>query len=157
MQRLTISLDDDLAVAFDALQQARGYVSRSEAVRDIVRRSVDAARHDADVGAHCVASLSYVYDFRIRSLAVRLLALQHDHHDLVAAATHIILDHQSLLQTIVLHGPTGAVRALADRICAERGVRYGAINLVGVSPNDRHGVADKHHHDRNNHASLHPG
>lgn len=157
MQRLTISLDDDLAAAFDALQQARGYGSRSEAVRDIVRRTVDAARQDADGGAHCVATLSFVYDFRVRSLAERLLALQHDHHDLVVSATHVPLDHRSTLQTIVLKGPTGAVRALADGICAERGVRFGAVNLIGVTPNDHHAAPHDHHHGGNNHASLHPG
>ena len=157
MQRLTISLNDDLAAAFDALQLARGYKSRSEAVRDMIRRTVDAARHTADVDAHCVASLSYVYDDRVRSLAERLLALQHDHHDLVAAATHIVLDHRSLLQTIVLKGPTGAVRRLADQICAERGVRFGTINIISVTLNDEHSVADLHHHHGNDHASLHPG
>ncbi|MEY2896406.1 MAG: nickel-responsive regulator, partial [Pseudomonadota bacterium] len=35
MERFTISLDDDLAHEFDSLIAARGYVNRSEAVRDI--------------------------------------------------------------------------------------------------------------------------
>ena len=40
MQRLTISVDDDLAASFDALVAARGYTSRSEAMRDLVRRAL---------------------------------------------------------------------------------------------------------------------
>ena len=37
MERFTISLDENLATAFDALIKERGYATRSEAVRDILR------------------------------------------------------------------------------------------------------------------------
>jgi metal-responsive CopG/Arc/MetJ family transcriptional regulator len=37
MDRFTISLDENLATAFDELIQERGYATRSEAVRDILR------------------------------------------------------------------------------------------------------------------------
>ena len=37
VERFTISLDEDLARAFDALIAERGYSNRSEAVRDILR------------------------------------------------------------------------------------------------------------------------
>ena len=44
MQRVTISLDDDLATQFDAIVRERAYASRSEAVRDLVRELVDKER-----------------------------------------------------------------------------------------------------------------
>ena len=37
MDRFTISLDEELAAAFDELIKQRGYTTRSEAVRDILR------------------------------------------------------------------------------------------------------------------------
>ena len=37
MQRFTISLDDELAAQFDTLIARKGYVNRSEAVRDLIR------------------------------------------------------------------------------------------------------------------------
>ena len=156
VQRVTISIDDDLARAFDVLQRERGYTSRSEAVRDLVRQAVDAARQDT-AGVQCVASLSYVYDYRVRALAERLLELQHAHHDLVVATTHVILDHASSLETMVLKGAAPAVRDLADRIRAERGVRFGAVNLVSVEPNDDHAHAHDHHHHNHGHATPHRG
>ncbi len=153
VQRVTISIDDDLARAFDALQRDRGYASRSEAVRDLVRQAVETARQDGAAGTQCVASLSYVYDYRVRALAERLLELQHAHHDLVVATTHVILDHASSLETVILRGPTAAVRDLADRIRAERGVRFGAINLVSVEPNDTHAHAHDHRHHNHGHST----
>ena len=37
MQRITITLDDDLLETLDGLSQRRGYNNRSEAIRDILR------------------------------------------------------------------------------------------------------------------------
>jgi CopG family nickel-responsive transcriptional regulator len=37
MQRVTVTLDDDLLATLDDLSQRRGYHNRSEALRDILR------------------------------------------------------------------------------------------------------------------------
>ena len=37
MQRITITLDDDLLDTLDSLSQRRGYHNRSEAIRDLIR------------------------------------------------------------------------------------------------------------------------
>lgn len=132
MQRVTVSLDEDVAAAFDTLAAEQGYRSRSEAVRDLVRRAVDSRQLQATGDGLCVASLSYVYDHHVRSLVGRLMDLQHDRHDLVIATTHAHLDHDTCLESILLKGRIDDVRALADGIQAERGVRFGAINLVSM-------------------------
>lgn len=157
MQRLTISLDHGIAADFDNLLAAQGYGSRSEAIRDLIRRSVDARRVEEQIDGHCVANLSYVFDYRIRALAERLSEIQHEHHHLVLSSTRVVLDHDSSLETVILKGHTVAVRALADTIRAERGVRFAAINLIGVAPNDDHVHAGAHSHGHLAHASPHPG
>lgn len=95
MQRVTISLDDTLAAAFDLLVAQRSYASRSEAMRDHVRERVDAVRQTAARDGSCVASLNCVYDHCMRALADRLLDVRHDHHKLIVASTHIALDHRA--------------------------------------------------------------
>ena len=157
MQRVTISLDDDLATRFDAIVRDRAYASRSEAVRDLVRQRVDSERLAAARGGTCVASLSYVYNHRTRALAQRLLDLQHANHELVVATTHIILDHESSLETVLLRGPASAVDALSDQVIAERGVRFGAINVISVDANDDHAEPAPHRHHGHAHVSLYPG
>ena len=133
MQRVTVSLDEEVAAAFDALALEQGYASRSEAVRDLVRRAVDNRRLQRSGDGLCVANLSYVYDHHVRALAGRLVALQHHHHELVISTTHVHLDHHTCLESTLLKGRIDDVRLLADGIQAERGVRYGAINLVSMS------------------------
>jgi CopG family nickel-responsive transcriptional regulator len=140
MERFTISLDDELARDFDAFIAARGHENRSEAVRDLIRARLEAERQAAS-GGHCVASLSYVYNHHARELAERLAGHQHAHHDLTVASLHVHLDHENCLESVILQGPTEAVRELAGRLTAEPGVRHGALNIVSVDKGERHSHA----------------
>ncbi len=133
MDRITISLDGSLAVAFDALTAEQGYASRSEAVRDLVRAAVDARMLAKSETGECMATLSYVYDHHQRALVMRLLDISHDHHALIVSTTHVHLDHNACLESVMLRGPTAQVRALADHIRAERGVRFGALNVISAT------------------------
>lgn len=156
MQRVTISLEDELARDFDALSREQSYASRSEAVRDLVRDAVEARRLAAESTGQCVANLSYVYNHAMRDLARRLSDAGHRHHGLVVSTTHVHLDHEDCLETTILKGPVAAVRAFADAVRAERGVRFAQLNLVRVEPNDRHDAEAGHTHDHAGHQHLTP-
>ena len=156
MERFTISLNQELAADFDRLIRERGYTNRSEAVRDMVRAALERHRMERDDRAHCVASLSYVFGHHERELADRLTALQHAHHDLCVSTTHVHLDHDDCLETLLLRGPTAAVRRFADALVAERGVRHGQLNLITVEVSGRGAkYAHVHSHDTQGHAHPH--
>jgi len=150
MERFTISLDADLAQAFDDLIRERGYANRSEAVRDLLREQLRARRSGAARAGACIATLSFVYSHHERELGERLTAMQHDHHDLVVSGMHAHLDHEQCLETLILKGPLDAVRRFAERLVAERGVRHGQLNLVPVAP------GAEHHHGGARHRHLRP-
>lgn len=141
MQRVTLTLDDDLLDAVDALTQERGYTSRSEAVRDLLRDVIGRkSREDGD--AEAFATLSYIFDHHKRDLAKRLLQTQHNHHGLAVASLHVHLDHDTCLETVVLRGPAARLIALSDAITAQRGVRYGQLHLIpGIGEPQPDGVA----------------
>jgi len=149
MERFTISLDEKLARQFDELIKRQGYQNRSEAVRDMLRQRLETERIDKAEAPYCIASLSYVYNHHERDLASRLMAIQHDHHDLNLSTMHVHLDHDNCLETAILRGPTGAVRRYADSVIAERGVRHGQLNLVPVD-------MDVQHHHHGEHVHSHP-
>lgn len=128
MQRVTISLDDELLDALDRLGARRGYASRSEALRDILREAV--AKVEAEGETACVAALTYVYEHDKRDLARRLTTGQHDHHDLTVSTLHVHLDHRDCLEIAVLNGAVDEVRAFADSIVTQRGVRAGNLHII---------------------------
>lgn len=143
MQRFTISLDDDLAVRFDALIATKGYDNRSEAVRDLIRTRIDEAHLQASLAHWCVASINYVYDHEDKIVTERVLSLQHEHHDLVITSLHTHLDHKDCMETVMLKGPFNAVHHFSQTLIALRGVRHGNIHVVPLSE-DRHTHAHDH-------------
>lgn len=135
MQRITVTLEDDLLAELDAVTFGRGYGSRSEALRDLVRdalrRRPEPAGRSSGYGA-----LSYVYDHGVRDLARRLTSEQHDHHHLTVASLHVHLDHDTCLEVAVLKGAAGDLQALADVMTSQRGVRFGNLHLIPESGHD---------------------
>ncbi|MCQ9617582.1 nickel-responsive transcriptional regulator NikR [Paenalcaligenes niemegkensis] len=140
MRRLTISVDNALADAFDELVKKKSYLNRSEAFRDLVRKELgDAELEDSD-SSWCVGTLTYVYDHHARQLANRLTEMQHNHHDIVVASQHVHLDHNNCLETLIMRGRANEVKACAHAITSQTGVHHGNLHIIPVelsSPSTR--------------------
>jgi CopG family nickel-responsive transcriptional regulator len=148
MQRITITLDDALDEEFEQFRAARGYDNRSEAIRDLIRARLEAERLHQEPAGECVANLTYVYNHHERELATRLTRSHHDHHDLAIATLHVHLDHDNCLETVLLRGPADRVRAFADSVVAQPGVRNGRLYILPVEISEqqhRHGDRDGGH------------
>lgn len=130
MQRVTVTLDEELMGEIDRLMAERGYGNRSEAIRDLARAGLKQATRDRDGAAPCVAALVYVYDHKARDLSRRLTDAHHDHHDLSVASLHVHLDRDRCLEVSVLKGEGGKVRHFADHVIAERSVRHGELVVI---------------------------
>lgn len=147
MERITISLDSDLANDFDALIRERGYASRSEAIRDLLRGHLQQWAQQRDADGHCIATLSFVYNHEARDLGERLKRLQHEHHELTVSSMHAHLDHDQCIETLILQGRIERVRRFAEAMIAERGVRHGQLNLIPVDRGRKHrrgGIRHQH-------------
>ena len=150
MERITFTIDDELLRIIDDLTQRRGYPSRSEAIRELVRDAASREQAVREQGS-CFATLSYVYDHAIRDLPERLIGRQHDHHDLGVATTHVHVDHDTCLEVIILKGPIARVRQFADALTVQRGVRHASLHVIPVqnAGNDHvhEGGSAPHSHD----------
>src|SRR5215469_2943198 len=91
MQRLTITLDDELVAELDRMISFRGYQNRSEALRDLARAGLRQTSEDSGDTGDCVAALVYVYDHHARELSKRLTNIFHDHHELSHSSVHVHL------------------------------------------------------------------
>jgi CopG family nickel-responsive transcriptional regulator len=150
-ERFTVSLDRELAEAFEAYRLRLGYASRSEAVRDLLRGFLARQRSEQESDGDCIGILTYIFDHHRRDLAAGLTEVQHDHHDLSVATLHVHLDHDHCLESSVLRGPLDRVRQFADQVISRRGVRHGDLHLVPVEVEaGRHdhgaGPAETHEH-----------
>ena len=149
MERITISIESDLARLLDQMVHQHGYSSRSEAVRDLVRGWHSDHTLRQDESGHCVAHVGYVYKHHDRSMSERMAKVQHQHHDLVVSSMHMHLDHDNCLEIAVLRGLTKDVRSVANAVIAQTGVRHGSIQIIPVqqrSGSDEHQHGSEPHH-----------
>ncbi|KAA1180000.1 nickel-responsive transcriptional regulator NikR [Rhizobium tropici] len=145
MQRITITIDDDLLETIDTISAQRGYASRSETLRDLVRDAVTRAQPRVDREARCYAALTYVYEHETRDLSRRLTTAQHHHHDLSISTLHVHIDGHDCLEVSVLKGKAEEIMTFADSVVTQRGVRFGNLHII---PSD-HGAEhpETHSHD----------
>ena len=127
--RFGVSLDSELLERFDALCDQRGYETRSEAIRDLLRSTLVEQEWE-DSGRDIAATLTLVYDHHKSDLAQKVTNAQHDAHHLIITTLHVHLDHHNCLEVLVLKGPGADVRALAERLIATRGVMFGKLSLA---------------------------
>src|SRR6476659_7444679 len=146
MQRITITIEDDLLAEIDAAARERGYQNRSEVIRDLARAGLQQSAEAAPSG-QCVAALVYVYDHAARDLSKRLVQNFHGHHDLSLATLHVHLDDDHCMEVTALKGAASEVQHLADHIIAERGVRYGKVVMIPTAGKKKRAGKTAHKHD----------
>jgi CopG family nickel-responsive transcriptional regulator len=124
--RFGISMDTRLLGQFDELSDRKGYVNRSEAVRDLIRNALvedQWSRADEEI----VGTVTLVYDHHIRDLSDKLMERQHAHHDSVVSALHVHLDSHNCLEVLIVKGKSGDVKRLADELLGTKGVKHGKL------------------------------
>lgn len=128
--RFGVSLPEDLSSNFDDLIRRKGYATRSEAIRDMIRRELVQEAIESD---RIVAGvLSLLYDHHKTAISETLNALQHDHHDSIISTTHVHLDHDNCLEVILLHGRAKDIKHFADSIISIKGVKHGGLHLTST-------------------------
>jgi len=155
MQRVTITIDDELDAELERFMRARGYANRSEAIRDLARSGLQQAASEVGGPRPCVAALIYVYDHEARDLPKRLTRDFHHHGDLAQATLHMHLDEDSCMEVTVLKGRGSEVQELADHIIAERGVRHG--HVVYLPADGARSGGHKHSHGTTHRAAHRHG
>ncbi len=134
MQRVTVTLDDDLMGALDEMIKARGYQNRSEAIRDLARAGLKHTSIESGSLGSAIGVLSYVFDHEARELAKRLTSTFHSHHDLTVSSLHVHLDEKNCLEVSILKGSSGEMQHFAEHVISERAVRYGHLHIMPVAP-----------------------
>lgn len=119
-------MDQELLARFDQQRRRRGYRSRSEAIRDLVRDHLVEQEWQAGLG-EVVGTVTIVYDHHARELDHILTEMQHSDPQAVLCSTHVHLDRRNCLEVVVVRGVPQQVRSLAERLIATRGVKHGRL------------------------------
>ncbi|MGD1041487.1 MAG: nickel-responsive transcriptional regulator NikR [Sedimentisphaerales bacterium] len=129
IERVGVSLEKELLGAFDKLIAGKGYQSRSEAIRDLIRQQLSSDQLSNEK-AEAVAAVVLVYDHHATAIMERLTELQHSHFIKTISSLHIHLNHHDCLEVIVLRGKVGEINRMGDKLVSIKGVKLGRINLL---------------------------
>jgi len=129
IERIGVSLEKELLGAFDKLIAEKGYQSRSEAIRDLIRQQLNDNRLTNDK-AEAVAAVVLVYDHHATAIMERLTELQHSHVLKTISSLHVHLDHHDCLEVIVLRGKVGEINKMGEKLISINGVKLGRVNLL---------------------------
>lgn len=129
--RFGISIPEKLISAFDRYIKGREYVSRSEAIRDLMREKLieqDWEEDRTDQGV--VGTITYVFDHHKRELVDSILDIQHDFTDHVIVSQHVHLDHHNCIEVAIVSGRPSELRGLAYKLKALKGVKHCRLTMT---------------------------
>lgn len=143
LTRFGVSMPEELIKQFDQYITEQGYTSRSEAIRDLVRRVL--LEPGGLPGDQLVAgTIVMVYDHHVTDLPLYLMELQHEYHHHVISTMHVHLNHDQCLEIIAVRGNLCELRELKQKIQVQKGVLYAELSVTYV---DEHGsMVSKHRH-----------
>lgn len=127
--RFGVSMPQSLVERFDRKLERQGYENRSEAIRDLVRKSL-LEEDGMDAGESVAGTIVMVYDHHSAELPARLMELQHDHHSDIISNLHIHLNHDQCLEVIVVRGSLSRLRKLHQAIQIQKGVLFAELSVT---------------------------
>lgn len=130
--RFSVSLPQNLLENLDKNLTYRGYSSRSELVRDMIREKLnEESWNDENEPSIGVAVLVIVYDHHQRELNQRMIDIQHNsiHRGQIniLCNTHVHLDHHNCLETIILQGNRQNIENFSIEVGGLKGVKFSKL------------------------------
>ena len=128
--RFGVSIDQDLLENYDRLIAERGYATRSEALRDLIRETLIQHKIETESKIQALGSLTLVYDHHARNLSQEMGNFQHEFHEIILSVMHLHVSHDDCLEIIALRGIVSEIVALANGLLSLKGVKNGKLFLT---------------------------
>ncbi|NLN16430.1 MAG: nickel-responsive transcriptional regulator NikR [Firmicutes bacterium] len=129
--RFGVSMHPRLLDRFDHVIAKKGYENRSEAIRDLIRDYLVQTDWETD-DREVAGTITLIYNHHVRGLTDVLIDLQHEHHSHILCSSHVHLDEHNCLEVLVVKGPAGKIKAIADRLISVKGVVHGSLSITST-------------------------
>ena len=142
LKRFGVSIPEDLLEQFDNLVAEKGYVGRSEAIRDALRLYISESQWEGG-DEMIMASLNIVYCHKPKTMA-DLIKIQHFSEAHVVSTVHVHMSKSHCLEVITLKGSKASISKLANKITGISGIEYSKLFTFAL-PDDIE-MIEPHHH-----------
>ncbi len=126
-----MSLSPELLTEFDKSMKKAGFSDRSKAIQTALHSFID--QYDWDKGGDSrngAGAIMMLYDNHAYSNNDVATHIQHQYNDIINATTHVHLDHDNCLETIMVRGEIRRIKELAKNLSENRGIKSLKVNFV---------------------------
>lgn len=129
--RFSVSLPEKLLEELDKKVLAQGYASRSEFTRDLIREKIVKDNWQDD-DTQVIGVLTMIYTHHQNELVQKILEIQHDAKIKIMCNTHVHIDHENCLETVMVFGKVSKIKDFAQKIGGLKGVKFSKLVEASV-------------------------
>lgn len=129
LERISITIPQDVLQQLDGMVSTRGYANRSQAINEILNREI--TEYNYQIGDQVMAgSITLFYQNSKANLQTRLATIQRKHIDEVISSLHVLLEEDHTMEVLLVQGPVKKLREIADKLISTKGVKSGTLTLT---------------------------
>jgi len=125
LTRFSITIPEELLEYLDSKVVNKGYSSRSEFIRDMIREKIIEDKWSGE--EEVIGVLTVIYDHHHRELTQKMIDIQHSRYINVMCTTHVHLDHHNCLETIIIRGKPSEIENISIKISGLKGVKFAKL------------------------------
>ena len=128
-----MSLPPELLSEFDRSMRKAGFSDRSKAIQTALHSFID--QNDWDKGEDSrngAGAIMILYNNHTYSHDDAGTHIQHRYSEIISATTHMHLDHDNCLETIMVRGEIKKIKELANSLSENRGIKSLKVHFVSV-------------------------
>jgi len=132
-KRISISLEDSFYKLLETLRKEEKYENRSEFLRDLVREYLK--KKKIKKNEESVGVIVIIYNHNQRLLEEKLTHSQHKHFKVIYSTTHIHLNEEKCLESIILKGKEKEINKIFNIIKKEKGILFSDLIINPIEEN----------------------
>jgi CopG family nickel-responsive transcriptional regulator len=129
--RFSISLPDELLKIMDNNFIHRGYASRSEFIRDLIREKIVSEKW-ADSNEQVFGVISIIYNHHRSDLSEKMIHIQHNNLVNVLCNLHMHVNQEDCLEVIVLKGSAKEIQKINLEISGIKGIKFSELTKIAL-------------------------
>ena len=133
VERISISLPPELLSEFDKSMRKAGFSDRSKAIQTALHSFID--QNDWDKGEDSrngAGTIMMLYNNHAYSHDDAGTHIQHRYSEIISATTHMHLDNDNCLETIMIRGEIKKIKELARSLSDNRGIKSLKVHFVSI-------------------------
>jgi CopG family nickel-responsive transcriptional regulator len=131
VSRISVSLKASLLDELDIMVTQRGFGSRSQAISDMV--NAELVEYKRQLGDDVMAgTITLHYNRSVRGLQKTLADLQYRYIDEVISSLHVHLDHDQVMEVLLVQGHAQKLQEILNQMRTRRGVITAQLQLLAA-------------------------